>query len=325
MAVPYHIPALLQETVGCLAIKPSGCYVDLTFGGGGHSRAILDSLSPAGRLFSFDQDDDAWHNALADPFWQQHPNWQFVHGNFRYLRQFLDYYGVAAYNTADGSGGVDGILADLGVSFHHFDDAARGFSFRYDAPLDMKMNRTASRNAADILNQYDEQRLADIFYLYGELKNSRRLAQLIVRQRAVAPVSTTADLLTAVAKGRFSVGSDGSIELDPALKKDTARLFQALRIEVNDELAALREMLSAATLMLRPGAPFVILTYHSLEDRIVKNFFRTGNTEGSVNKDFYGNVLSPFSGRQTLLTASEDEVAANPRARSAKLRAAIKN
>ena len=293
----YHIPAMLKETIDGLQIQPAGTYVDVTFGGGGHSRAIMKELTnDGGRLFSFDQDADALANAIDDP------RWTFVHSNFRYLRNWLDYYGVTA---------IDGLLADLGVSFHHFDCPERGFSFRFPAPLDMRMNQTAKRTAADIVNTYSEEDLARIFYLYGELNSGRAIAKNLCRARSQKAILRTEDLVAA-----SRIPSERSKEL--------ARLFQALRIEVNDELGALRDMLVAARDMLAPGGRIAILTYHSLEDRLVKNFLRSGNLEGTIEKDFYGNILTPFTLIEKGREASPEEVAANPRARSAKLRIAEK-
>lgn len=292
----YHIPAMLSETIEGLNINPSGIYVDVTFGGGGHSRAILKELRNDGHLFSFDQDIDALRNAIDDP------RWTFVHGNFRFLRNWMDYYGIEH---------LDGLLADLGVSFHHFDCPERGFSFRFSAPLDMRMNQTAGRTAADIVNGYSEDELARVFWLYGEMKNSRLVARNICRARSQQPVERTEDLVTA-----------SRIPTD--MSKELARLFQALRIEVNDEMGALRDMLLSARDLLRPGGRIAILTYHSLEDRLVKNFLRSGNLEGTIEKDFYGNILTPFTLIEKGREASPDEVAANPRARSAKLRIAEK-
>ena len=309
----YHIPAMLQETIEGLNIKPEGVYVDVTFGGGGHSRAILSALDNSqltmnneqrackssvqkGHLYSFDQDQDALANAIDDP------KWTFVLSNFRYLRNWMDYYGVEH---------IDGLLADLGVSFHHFDCPERGFSFRFSAPLDMRMNQTAKRTAADIVNTYSEEELANIFRLYGELKNGRAVAQAICRARAQKPIERTEDLVAAS-------------RIPEAMSKELARLFQALRIEVNDELGALREMLVAARDLLKPGGRIAILTYHSLEDRLVKNFLRSGNLEGTIEKDFYGNNLSPFVLIEKGREASAEEVARNPRSRSAKLRIAEK-
>ena len=290
----YHIPAMLKETIEGLAIKPEGTYVDVTFGGGGHSRAILEA--GAGHLYSFDQDADALKNAIDDE------RWAFVHSNFRYLRNWMDYYGVEQ---------IDGLLADLGVSFHHFDCPERGFSFRFSAPLDMRMNQTAKRTAADIVNSYSEEELAKIFYLYGELNNSRGIAKNICRARTQKPIERTEDLVVAS-------------RIPAEMSKELARLFQALRIEVNDEMGALREMLVAARDLLKPGGRIAILTYHSLEDRMVKNFLRSGNLEGTIEKDFYGNILTPFQLIEKGREASDEEVAQNPRARSARLRVAEK-
>ena len=314
----YHIPAMLRETIQGLNIQPDGLYVDVTFGGGGHSRAILDQLSEEGKLYSFDQDLDTLQNVMHQD------NWQFVHSNFRYLRNFMDYYGVKQ---------IDGLLADLGVSFHHFDCPERGFSFRFSAPLDMRMNQTGGKTAADILNTYSEEDLARVLYIYGELKNSRQIAKKIVKARGQKAIERTEELVEVVMGRPIGVMDaasqlldNGYQELDiPAgAKKDLARLFQALRIEVNDEMGALREMLLAAKDLLKPGGRIVILTYHSLEDRMVKNFLRSGNLEGKIEKDFYGNILSPFKVIEKGLTASEEEVERNPRARSAKLRVAEK-
>ncbi len=294
MTTAYHIPAMLTETIEGLNIKPEGVYVDVTFGGGGHSRAILEA--GAGHLYSFDQDKDALQNAIDDE------RWTFVHSNFRYLRNWMDYYGVD---------GIDGLLADLGVSFHHFDCPERGFSFRFSAPLDMRMNQTAKRTAADIVNSYSEEELAQIFWLYGELKNGRGIAKNICRARAQKPIERTEDLVEAS-------------RIPAEMSKELARLFQALRIEVNDEMGALREMLVAARDLLKPGGRIAILTYHSLEDRLVKNFLRSGNLEGNIEKDFYGNNLSPFEILEKGRTACAEEVERNPRSRSAKLRIAEK-
>ena len=328
----YHIPAMLRETIQGLNIQPNGLYVDVTFGGGGHSRAILDpSNSPSGgeikKLYSFDQDLDAYRNAMDSDFGNResgHPHWQFVHSNFRYLRNFMDYYGVDQ---------IDGLLGDLGVSFHHFDCPERGFSFRFSAPLDMRMNQSGGRTAADILNSYSEEDLARVLYIYGEMNNSRQIAKKIVKARAQKAIERTEELVGIVMGrpvGLLDAASqlldNGYRELDiPAgAKKELAKLFQALRIEVNDEMGALREMLLAAKDLLRPGGRIAILTYHSLEDRMVKNFLRSGNLEGKIEKDFYGNILSPFKVIEKGLTASAEEVERNPRARSAKLRVAEK-
>ena len=294
MAEVYHIPAMLKETIEGLQIKPEGVYVDVTFGGGGHSRAILEA--GAGHLYSFDQDKDALSNAIDDE------RWTFVHSNFRYLKNWMDYYGVEA---------IDGLLADLGVSFHHFDCPERGFSFRFSAPLDMRMNQTAKRTAADIVNGYSEEELARLLWLYGELKNGRQIARNICKARAEKPIERTEDLVAAS-------------RIPAEMSKELARLFQALRIEVNDELGALREMLIAARDLLKPGGRIAILTYHSLEDRLVKNFLRSGNLEGTIEKDFYGNILTPFMLIEKGREASAEEVAQNPRSRSAKLRIAQK-
>lgn len=299
-ALPYHIPALAKETIDLLAPQPDGIYVDATFGGGGHSRLIIGNLAAQGKLYAFDQDADAYKNRINDP------RFHFVHANFRYLKQFLHYYGVTA---------IDGIIADLGVSFHHFDTPQRGFSFRLEGPLDMRMNQQAKTTAADILNTYTEEQLANIFRLYGELSNAKNLARAILQRRQQQPFAYTGDLLK-VAETTLRHYND---------KKELSQLFQALRIEVNDELGALQDMLSAARTILKPQGRIAILTYHSLEDRMVKNFFRRGNIQGELQKDFYGNILTPF---QLLtnkpITASEQEVNSNPRSRSAKLRVAEK-
>lgn len=304
----YHIPALLDATIRGLNIRKDGTYADLTFGGGGHSRALMAELGERGRLFSFDQDSDAYRYEVERTEGMRlsdDPRWQFVHGNFRYLGNYMDYYGVTA---------LDGILADLGVSFHHFDSAERGFSFRMDGPLDMRMNRQGGHTAADIVNNYDEESLARILYLYGEMHNARQVARRLVQAREKERIETTEQLTTLLTP---LCGRDKE-------KKDLARLFQALRIEVNDEMGALREMLLAARDLLPTGGRIAILTYHSLEDRIVKNFLRSGNIEGEIQKDFYGNIQTPFRLIEKGLTADADEVARNPRSRSAKLRVAEK-
>mgnify|MGYP000290288211 CR=1 FL=1 len=310
----YHIPAMLPETIEGLHIHPAGTYVDVTFGGGGHSRAIMGELGRTGRLFSFDQDIDAYRNAQSDALTED-PRWQFVHSNFRYLRNFMDYYGVEQ---------IDGLLADLGVSFHHFDEAERGFSFRFAGPLDMRMNQSAKRTAADIVNTYSEEELARVLYLYGEMKNSRQIAKAIVRAREKEAITQTEQLVQCTMHNAQCTINNGQIEVPTMMKKDMARLFQALRMEVNDELGALREMLVAACDLLKPGGRIAVLTYHSLEDRLVKNFLRSGNLEGTIEKDFYGNILTPFKLMEKGLTASEEEVEHNPRSRSAKLRVAEK-
>ena len=299
-AETYHVPVLRQESVDGLAVRPGGTYVDVTFGGGGHSREILSRLGDDGRLFSFDQDADAEGNIIGDA------RFTFVRSNFRYLANWMRYYGVER---------IDGLLADLGVSSHHFDDAERGFSFRFDSPLDMRMNKRDGMTAADVVNKYDEARLADVFYLYGELKTSRRLASAIAKARAAKPIATTQDLADAVAP-LFKRERE---------KKDMAKMFQALRIEVNHEMDALRQMLDAATRLLAPGGRLSVITYHSLEDRMVKNVMRTGNAEGVVKQDFYGRVLTPYSVvNNKVITPSDDEIERNPRSRSAKLRIAEK-
>lgn len=295
----YHIPALLPQTIEALNIKPDGIYVDATFGGGGHSRAIIDSLS-TGHLYSFDQDEDAVKRAFSDP------RFTIVYGNFRFLTNFLRFYGVDS---------VDGILADLGVSFHHFDDVARGFSFRADAPLDMRMNQHARTTAARILNEYSEQQLADIFFIYGELRQSRKLASAIAESRKNNPIKTVNDLLD-VCRKFISPQKE---------KKELACVFQALRIEVNGELDALKSFLDQATERLNPGGRLAILTYHSLEDRIVKNYMRYGNFTGEAQKDFFGKIdapLRPISSKP--IVPDEEEIIRNPRSRSAKLRVAEK-
>lgn len=295
------MPVLLNESIDGLAIHAGGVYVDVTFGGGGHSREILSRLNGTGHLYSFDQDADAESNIGQC----MHDNFTFVRSNFRYLKNWMRYYGVEH---------IDGLLADLGVSSHHFDEAERGFSFRFDAPLDMRMNKRAGQTAADVLNSYDEPRLADIFYLYGELKNSRRIAAAIIAAREQKHMKTTGDLL-AVGEKIFARERE---------KKDMARLFQALRIEVNHEMDALREMLNSAVGMLNAGGRLSVITYHSLEDRIVKNLIKTGNTEGKLTQDFYGRIECPLKALNKVTTPSTEEQTANPRSRSAKLRIAEK-
>ncbi|MBR1935346.1 MAG: 16S rRNA (cytosine(1402)-N(4))-methyltransferase RsmH [Muribaculaceae bacterium] len=296
----YHIPALLDETLAGLSITPSGTYVDVTLGGGGHSRAILAALGSEGRLYGFDQDLEAEGRLISDP------RFTFVHSNFAYLRNFLRYHGVDQ---------VDGILADLGVSFHHFDAAERGFSFRSEGRLDMRMNRDASRDAASYLAEVEEGELADALYLYGELKQSRRLAAAIVKARAQAPIESTLRLVEVVS---------------PLInrrqeKKELAQVFQALRIVVNREMDALRSLLEQSLAVLKPGGRLAVIAYHSLEDRMVKNFMRSGDVEGKVEKDFYGRVNSPWEAvNNKVITASDEEVARNPRSRSARLRIARK-
>lgn len=294
----YHIPALLEDSINGLNIKPNGLYADVTFGGGGHSRAILAKLGPDGKLFGFDRDRDALSNAPDDS------QFTFVHSNFRYIHNFMRYHGVEK---------LDGILADLGVSFHHFDDAERGFSFRSDAPLDMRMNRKADVTAATIAETYSDKQLENLFRIYTDLKRPRAVAEAIVRARAVSPVDTTFKLADAVRKA-----------LNPkSEKKELAQVFQAFRIEVNGEMDALKRFLNATPDLLAEGGRLAVITYHSIEDRIVKNFMKTGNIEGKEEKDFFGKVSTPWK----LITRSpivptEEEVEANPRSRSAKLRIA---
>lgn len=296
----YHTPALLEECMQGLDIKPNGCYVDVTFGGGGHSREILNRLGENGRLYSFDQDEDAQSNIVDDA------RFTFVYSNFRYLKNFLCYHGVEQ---------VDGILADLGVSFHHFDDAERGFSFRFDAPLDMRMNKQARLTAAEILATYSEERLSQLLSLYGELRNARRIAAAIVAKRNAGGVKTTGELLNLVAP----------FVNRKQEKKELAQIFQALRIEVNSEMDSLRAMLNQAVEMLASGGRLAVITYHSLEDRIVKNFIKTGNVEGVVEKDFFGRVSTSLRAvNNKVIVPSDEEVERNPRARSAKLRIAEK-
>lgn len=294
----YHTPALLSECIEGLSIKPGGVYVDCTFGGGGHSKAILDCLGPDGRLFGFDQDADAIVNSLDDP------RFTFIHGNFRYLSNFMDYFGITK---------VDGILADLGVSFHHFDEADRGFSFRFEGELDMRMNQKSARSASTVLNTYSEDQLADVFYLYGELHNSRKLARAIANRRSSGEIKTIAEF-SELMKPFFPREKE---------KKELSKLFQAIRIEVNDEMAALKELLLQSVMVLGKEGRLVVLTYHSLEDRLVKNFVKSGNFEGKLEKDFYGNVIAPLRAvNNKVIVASEEEVYQNPRSRSAKLRVA---
>lgn len=294
----YHIPALLKESINGLDIKPEGICADVTFGGGGHSRAIMSALGPEGRLYGFDQDIDAQANSINDS------RFTFVYSNFRFLRNFMLYYGVEH---------LDGIMADLGVSFHHFDSPDRGFSFRADGPLDMRMNRNATLTAAKIIDEYTVDQLTQLFRLYGELRQSRQIAQTIEKARRQAPITSTARLLDVIRPC-----------IDPKHeKKELAQVFQALRIEVNDEMDALRQFLEQALLTLKPGGRLCVITYHSLEDRLVKNFMRSGNFDGKIETDFYGRSLAPFR----LLTSKpvspgQDEVDRNPRSRSAKLRIA---
>ena len=296
----YHVPALLNESIDGLKVLPSGIYVDVTFGGGGHSREILNRLGENGRLLGFDQDEDAIANVIPDS------RFTFVHSNFRYLKNFLRYHGINQ---------VDGVIADLGVSSHHFDDSVRGFSFRFSGDLDMRMNRGTNLNAADILNEYPEDKLADVFYKWGELKNARRIASSVIEFRAKKKIEKTDDLLDIVAP----------FTRRDKEKKILAQTFQALRIEVNREMDALTEMLMQSLDVLKPGGRLSVISYHSLEDRLVKNFFRTGNFEGNLEKDFFGNPLTPFEViNRKVIVPSVEEQKKNPRSRSAKLRVAEK-
>jgi 16S rRNA (cytosine1402-N4)-methyltransferase len=299
-AETYHVPVLLNESIDGLAIKPDGIYVDVTFGGGGHSKEILRRLGKKGHLYSFDQDPDAEKNIVNDD------RFTFVRSNFRYLKNWMRYYGVDH---------IDGLLADLGVSSHHFDDETRGFSFRFDAPLDMRMNKRAGTTAAEILNNYDEEQLADIFYIYGELKNARKIAATIAKTRNEKKLETTGDLMNATEK-LFQRERE---------KKEMAKMFQALRIEVNHEMDALKEMLNGAMDTLCEGGRLSVITYHSLEDRIVKNMMKAGNVEGKVKQDFFGRIEAPFRlVNNKVIVPSDEEQQQNPRSRSAKLRIAEK-
>ena len=296
----YHIPALLPETLEALDLHSDGTYVDATFGGGGHSRAILNQLGNNGHLVSFDQDEEAIANAFSDP------RFTIVHGNFRFLRNYLRFHGID---------NVDGILADLGVSFHHFDDSTRGFSFRYSGPLDMRMNRRATVTAAKLLADSTDEQLTRMFSLYGELRCARRLAQAIVSARTKAPVDTIERFLE-VARPFVNPRQE---------KKELAQMFQALRIEVNNEIHALKSFLTQSLQALKPGGRLAIITYHSLEDRLVKNFMRSGNLSGEVERDFFGRAnvgIKPLTSKP--IVPSDEEVERNPRSRSAKLRVAVK-
>lgn len=298
--INYHIPVLLKESIKGLNIRADGKYVDVTFGGGGHSRAILSELGKNGKLYGFDQDADAEKNIHSDK------RFIFIRSNFRFLTNFMDWHKVDS---------IDGLLADLGVSSHHFDDETRGFSFRFNGPADMRMNKRSSETAADILNKYPEDKLADVFFQYGELRNARQLARAIIKNRANKPIQDINDLL-AIINPFFEKERE---------KKFLAQVFQALRIEVNEEIDALKEMLIQASSLVKPGGRLVVITYHSLEDRIVKNFFKTGNFEGIPDKDFYGNLRTPFKQiNNKVIVPGEDEIAKNPRSRSAKLRIAEK-
>jgi 16S rRNA (cytosine1402-N4)-methyltransferase len=295
----YHVPVMLNESMEGLRIQPSGIYVDATFGGGGHARALLSRLNAQGRLYGFDRDADAEANIPSDA------RFVFVRSDFRYLYPFMRYHRAA--------GCVDGVLADLGVSSHHFDTRERGFSFRFDGCLDMRMNTRSGRTAADVLNEYTESSLADVFYLYGELKAARKLAALCVNARSRKKIKTTGDLLELLEP---FVGKEKE-------KKFLAQVFQALRIEVNDEMQALKEMLRHTLPVLKPGGRLAVITYHSLEDRLVKNFMKTGNFEGKTEQDFYGNIHAPFRlVTHKVLVPSVEEMERNPRSRSAKLRIA---
>lgn len=314
-AETYHVPVLLGQSVDGLNIQPGGIYIDVTFGGGGHSSEILSRLDDNAHLYSFDQDPDAEQNTMHSENAKEGSEpkrfvddcrFTFVRSNFRYLKNWMRYYGIEH---------IDGLLADLGVSSHHFDDETRGFSFRYDAPLDMRMNKRAGKTAADIVNNYEESALADIFYLYGELKNSRKIASTLVKARAEKPIATTQDFIKAV-EPLFKRERE---------KKDMAKLFQALRIEVNHEMDALKDMLKAATELLKPGGRLSVITYHSLEDRIVKNVMKTGNAEGKMKQDFFGKIETPFKLiNNKVIIPDNDEQEKNPRSRSAKLRIAEK-
>mgnify|MGYP004442587125 FL=1 len=296
----YHIPALLNECMEGLDIKPDGTYVDVTFGGGNHSRAIMQRLGNNGHLYGIDQDMDAYQNRIDDP------RFTFVHSNFAYLKNFLRFYHVD---------GVDGILADLGVSFHHFDDSERGFSFRFDTRLDMRMNRDSSFDACSLIANYTEEQIANVLFLYGELKQARRMAAAIVKARRNTAIETTSQLADIV---RPLIKPNQE-------KKELAMVFQALRIEVNHEMDVLAQLLKSALDVLKPGGRLVIITYHSLEDRLVKNFVRSGNIDGKVEKDFFGRVNAPLKPvNNRVIVPSDDEIAHNPRSRSAKLRIAVK-
>ena len=295
----YHIPVMLKQSVDGLNIREGGIYVDVTFGGGGHSREILSRIGDNGRLYSFDQDADAERNIIDDN------RFTFVRSNFRYIKNWMRYHGEEH---------IDGLLADLGVSSHHLDDETRGFSFRFDTPLDMRMNKRAGLNAADVINNYSEEQLADVFYLYGELKQARQIASLITKQRSSKRIETTGDLKEAV----------GKLFAREREKKELAKLFQALRIEVNHEMDALKEMLNGAISLLAPGGRLSVITYHSIEDRIVKNIMKAGNAEGKIVQDFFGRISCPMKPLGKVTTADREEVETNPRSRSAKLRIAEK-
>ena len=295
----YHLPVLAKECIDALAIQKDGCYMDATFGGGGHSRLILKELGSEGRLVAFDQDDDSLENLIEDK------RFIFCHHNFRFVKRFLRLHGIQQ---------LDGILADLGVSSHQLDEAERGFSFRFDADLDMRMNQQDGKTAADVLNTYSVAELQNVLGEYGEVRNAKTLAQKIVEARNIKPLKTIADLIEVV--GPMVRGQRN---------KYLAQVFQAIRIEVNDEMGALKEFLEAVQEILKPGGRLVVMSYHSLEDRMVKNLLKTGNIEGKVIKDFYGKIERPFDFLyKGVKTASEEEMAKNPRSRSAKLRVGIK-
>ena len=295
----YHIPVMLKQSVDGLNIREGGIYVDVTFGGGGHSREILSRIDDNGRLYSFDQDADAERNIIDDN------RFTFVRSNFRYIKNWMRYHGEEH---------IDGLLAYLGVSSHHLDDETRGFSFRFDTPLDMRMNKRAGLNAADVINNYSEEQLADVFYLYGELRQARQIASLITKQRSSKRIETTGELKEAV----------GKLFAREREKKELAKLFQALRIEVNHEMDALKEMLNGAISLLAPGGRLSVITYHSIEDRIVKNIMKAGNAEGKIVQDFFGRTSCPMKPLGKVTTADREEVETNPRSRSAKLRIAEK-
>lgn len=296
----YHQPVLLKESVAALEIKKDGVYVDATFGGGGHSRVILKQLGAKGRLFGFDQDEDVLPNVISE-----NDCFTFIQHNFRYTKKFLRLHGVKQ---------VDGILADLGVSSHQFDSAERGFSFRFDAKLDMRMNQQSEPTAADIINEYTADQLQSLFSKYGEVRNARTLAQTIERERKQKPITTIGEFLSII-----------QTTIRGSKNRYLAQVFQALRIEVNDEMGALTDFLEDAKALLKPGAPMVVISYHSLEDRMVKNFFKSGNVDGLINKDFYGNIDRPFKIiTKKAIQPNEEEIAENPRARSAKMRIAKK-
>lgn len=299
-SLTYHVPVLLKESINGLNIRPDGIYVDVTFGGGGHSKEILTKLDNHGHLYVFDQDEDAENNIT------ENKKLTFIRSNFRYLSNFMDWHRIEK---------IDGLLADLGVSSHHFDDETRGFSFRFDSRLDMRMNKRAGKTAADILNSYSEEDLANLFFLYGELRSAKAISKAIIKERATKQIEKVQDFLE-ILKPFFGKEKE---------KKYLAQAFQALRIEVNGEMDALKEMLQQATQLLNSGGRMVIITYHSLEDRLVKSFFKAGNFSGEIQKDFYGNIYSPFNlVNNKVIIPDKEEIEKNPRSRSAKLRIAEK-